>query len=352
MADMNDLAAYNAAQEGAQQAPAENAVASPIVQSEPTIDDLKAYNEQSEPHEPSLFEKTYTGLKEGVKSAARGAVDTAKLGANYQARHLGIKEPFDMPPEAEEAFGEAAASGATLGISRIVQSKILNDQEAQAERAKNNSDIVAFGNTLGGAGLIGLTGGAGSLLEAAGVKGAAKVALAGAADTAILSGGNVVSDTALGDPNVTASKIATALNQNKGAIGMNALLGGSLALGTHGLMSSIKKTGVFKGTIPEAIEAEQSEPAQAPPIEPTAAPIEINPDSPLRQEYDNAIKKTDIAQMEEALKKAKAMGLTTELPAKTAVVDAESRLGDLTVPLNKIQVDSLDSQAARDQLEF
>lgn len=312
------------------------------------MDQLKQSNDQADMEQnggPSITDQ----IIEAGKSFGRGAIENAKNVSNVGANIVGAPAPFQTPPEALQAEAEAIASGATLGFSRIAERLILNNQEDQARRAKNNQDLVNFGNTIGGVGLIAATGGSGSLLEAAGAKGLGKIVLGSALDATGLGAGQIVSDEALGDPDLNAQKIASAIWDQKGNLALSALFGSVIGVAAHGISSGLSKTGLVKGAIPELIEGHQSE-TSLPIINSDQPPVEIDPQSPQAAEYQQAIKSTNIAQMEASLAKARAMGLTTELPQKSAVIDAESRLGDLQLPLNQIQVDSLDSQGARDQL--
>lgn len=337
MADIDDLSKFMSQGDSA---PPDAAPVAQAQASGPDITELSQF--MHEQNEPSTFDKVADAAKQQAESLGRGAVATGKNIVNLSALAQGHEEPFPMPPEAKLAQAEALASGVTLGLSRIAENKILNNQMEQARRAKDNADLVDFSNAIGGAGLIAATGGLGSVAEATGATGLTKVALTGALDNAALTYGNLVSDKALGDPDLNAQKIGA-------EIGMAALIGAPLSVGAHVIASRFLPNGMLKNTVAEAIEKNQSDLTPAT-LNLESPPVEIDPSSPFHAEYESAIKNTDLDQMERALAKAKAMGITTELPQKRVVVDAESRLRDLQLPLNQIQVDSLDNQGARNNL--
>lgn len=344
----NDIDALKQFNDEAGQQNIQAQTTAPQVQSLP-VDQLKQFNDESEginPEEPSIVDKAIGA----AASLGRGAIEHAKNVVNLAAGAAQLPEPFQTNPEALKAEAESLASGITLGGSRLAENYILGNQADQQRRANANRDLINFGSTIGNVVLAVASGGLAAPIEALGAPELAASVLGGGAEAGLMTAGNVVSDQALGDPDLNAQKLISALYDAKGDIGMSAIFGGGIGAAAHTLGSVIRKNGIVRNSVADAIEKNQSEMSSAPPINPADRPVEINPDSPHYAIYQDGIKITNLAQMEKSLADAKAMGLTTELPQKAAVIDAESRLGDLKLPLNKIQVDSLDSQGARDKL--
>ena len=130
------------------------------------------------------------------------------------------QEVYGDPVEQIKAFGEAAMRGATLGTSDLAETRLLGVDPNAIKARRNANPITSFvGSGLGGAGLVGLTGGLGGLAAGTVGEGLAAAALGGAGEGAIFGAGNLVSDYALGDPNLNAQKIMA-------DVGIGALLGG------------------------------------------------------------------------------------------------------------------------------
>ncbi len=127
------------------------------------------------------------------------------------------EETYGSAPQQIIAGLEAAASGASLGASRVLENELgITTPEAQKLRQEVNPITSTLGEIVGTGGLIYGTGGAGAL-----VKGAPLAARLGAAavEGGIIGGGQAVSDYAMGDPNLNAQKVLT-------HIGVGAALGG------------------------------------------------------------------------------------------------------------------------------
>lgn len=133
-----------------------------------------------------------------------------------------------------KAAGEAVARGATLGGSDVLETKLGVDPNAIRERMEANPKTAAVGQMAGSAGLLYATGGLGEGLAPA------------AAEGALLGAGNVVTDKALGDPDMNAQKIAA-------EIGMGALLGLGFGAAAKGVKSLIGKSGYLKDTVPNVV---------------------------------------------------------------------------------------------------
>ena len=313
------------------------------------IDQLKQSNDQAEAQSSpvgSMLENALNSTVEWGKSVGRGAKEAAPFIANEVTPAFGLPKFFEQNKEKETALAESIASGVTLGASRIVENKIMDNQADQARRVQQSQDLTTFGNAFGNAGMLAMTGGSGALLEKAGISGLKKVALGSAIDATGLAAGNVVSDQALGDPDLNAQKLASALWDAKGDLALSAIFGAGTGLAIHGTISGLKKFGPLKGSIPEAIQANQAEPTAVPTPPPDAPITRINPEAPQFAKYQEAVKATDLSEIEKQLADAKAMGLTTDLPQKQALIDAQSRLPESQFPLNRLQLDSMNNQAA------
>lgn len=146
------------------------------------------------------------------------------------AQHDLNQQKFGGIGEQAIAGLEGVARGATLGGSDWIEKHLgVNPEDIKARREAN--PVTSFaGNTIGTAGLIGLTGGAAAPIEvaAAGVGKLGAAALGYAAEGAVLGAGNAISDYSLGDPNLNAQKVLS-------DVGMGALLGGALGVGGKAL---------------------------------------------------------------------------------------------------------------------
>lgn len=135
---------------------------------------------------------------------------------------------------------EGLARGASLGTSDLAETRLLGIPAEDIKAREEQNPGTAIGtNMLGGAGLIGLTGGLAAPAEAgllgAGASGLAAKALAYGAEGAVFGAGNTVSDYALGDPNLNAQKVLS-------NVGMGALLGAGIGAATHGVQGIIGKS--------------------------------------------------------------------------------------------------------------
>lgn len=125
---------------------------------------------------------------------------------------------------------EGVARGATLGGSDLAETKLLGvDPAAIKGREQANPFTSMAGNMVGGAGLIGATGGLAAPLEGVGLGAEAlgnigAKALSYGAEGAVFGGGNSISDYALGDPNLNAQKVLS-------NVGLGALFGATLGAG-------------------------------------------------------------------------------------------------------------------------
>lgn len=148
---------------------------------------------------------------------------------------------------------EGVARGATLGGSDVLErASGITTPEAIRGRKEQNPFTEGIGNLVGSGLLLGATGGLGAAGEAiAGGAGLAAKAAAGVGEGALFGAGSAVSDAALGDPDLSASKIAT-------QVGLGAVLGLGAGALSHGIESAFGKTGAVKGSIADAIGKEAS----------------------------------------------------------------------------------------------
>lgn len=239
---------------------------------------------------------------------------------NQIAQASALQSQYGSTPQQVLAGIEGAARGATLGGSDIVEPQLgLTSKEAIAGRAAANPYTSMAGNIAGSVGLSAATGGFGGLAEgisqAAG-SGILGGALGTATEGAVFGAGNAVSDTALGDGDVNAQKILS-------DIGMGAAIGGGLGA----LSKSIEAVPAFlrtKGT---------------PEIMATGEPVGTGKVPQSLQEMQSAV--------ENAKKYGGQEDLST-LPEKPIAQAAAQDLGPTQqFPVTQMQIDSLDSDAAR-----
>lgn len=159
--------------------------------------------------------------------------------------------PGQQALTAVEGAGRGLSFGATDWMAKKlneIDPSLAPSPEQMAMRREANPATEAISSGLGGG--LGLSKlGIGAFGRA--VAGSSKVAQLGAAATegALLQGGNLISDKALGDTDLTGQKIAAQL-------GAGALLGlgfGAIGMGAE---SALGKLGVAKGSASEAIQSE------------------------------------------------------------------------------------------------
>lgn len=170
---------------------------------------------------------------DSAKAAPSGAPQTLP---NFDSL-VGDEETHGTIGQQALAGLEGAARGLTLGASDLIEPNISSTTAQDIAARKEANPATAFtGNVLGGAGLVGLTGGlaapAEGALVAKGVGGLAAKALAYGAEGAVFGAGNTVSDYALGDPNLNASKVFA-------NVGLGALFGAGIGASIHGVKGLI-----------------------------------------------------------------------------------------------------------------
>ena len=147
---------------------------------------------------------------------------------------------------------EGVARGASLGASDLAETHLLGiPQEEIRARKEANPGTSLLGNIAGATGLIYGTGGIAAPAEAAMGGGALATAAAYGGEGALLGAGNVVSDYALGDPNLNAQSIMS-------QVGMGALAGIGGGLAGAGIKGILGKFGGIKGSVAETLASEAS----------------------------------------------------------------------------------------------
>lgn len=129
------------------------------------------------------------------------------------------EEKYGTIPEQAKTALESGASGATLGLSKIAETKLLGVKpEDIAGREEANPVTAGVSNIAGNVGLAAATGGGSAVAKGTGL--GAKV-LAGGIEGTALGAQNVAEDYAIGDPNLNAQKVIANL-------GIGAAFGGGL----------------------------------------------------------------------------------------------------------------------------
>lgn len=255
-------------------------------------------------------------------------------------------------PHQGKAFVQGTLQGGTLGLSDFANK--TPEERAEARGTKEANPWAYGAGQVVGTGLLGiataLTGGGAGAAEAAGasaakatigslisegaVKEAAKLAAKTVAKETAIGGtigfGNAVSELALQEQGILENPRASA-EKVVAHVGLGALIGGGagiLSSGVKAIPALMRRAGV-EGSVPiEGAEA----------VEPII-------DAP--KEVYKGIKPTDINTLSKRVEEAKKYGNFTEMPEKIALSDAASRV-DLENPIHPLQLDSLDSPAARD----
>lgn len=217
---------------------------------------------------------------------------------------------------------ESVARGVTWGASDYALTHSGTPSEDIRGRMEANPKIAFVGNITGGAKALGL-GALGTGAKAIGAGTVAKSAIEGAA----FGAGNVVSDAALGDPDLNAQKIAA-------EVGFGALMGGGIGTLAKGIEAS---PGLFRKA-QKAVENPELNPTNVNSTEPVIDP-------PIGK------KPTSLEEMDKMVSDIKKYGGQediNELPQAQEARDAADRLkSQMQYPITDMQMGSLDSQDAR-----
>lgn len=300
-----------------------------------------------------LDEDKYGGVGGELKSAALGAADTLTFGGSTALlTKTGLVKPETIKGLEEEnpashAIGAAAGLvGAHLyGVGEAEDAikaaktylKVAKATGNTAEIAKATEAYSAVKNTMGAGDILNPVKAvtkAGSAISKGLGGGILGHAAAAAAEGAAFGVGNTVSEQSLGDPDT----VAESLMHN---MGYGALIGGGLGttLGVAG--KGVQKISKVIGAGSDAVKAATRKVDQilgdipkgdAPILDPVSKP---------------GIKPTSLEEIAQHNAQAMYDGQDVSLPQKAVFEDAASRV-EMNTPFHPMQVESLDSQSARD----
>jgi hypothetical protein len=250
------------------------------------------------------------------------------------------EEQYGTPEQQALAGIEGAARGATLGGSDIFETGTgLSTQAAIKARMATNPGTSFAGNVLGSGALIGLTGGLAAPVEgAAGLIGAGALAarVAGyTAEGAMFGAGNAVTDAALGDPDLNASKILA-------HVGMGAALGAGLGVLSKGIeaMPALWRASKAAEDLNAPAPSDVPSPPGSPPEPPTGP-------APVLNVEMKGIQPTSFEEMGKRVQDAVNYGgESLERPAAAVLDDALSRV-EMANPVHPLQRQSLENQEAQ-----
>ncbi len=168
--------------------------------------------------------KAYLQQKSGVHTVEAPQVDQVQMNQFDPKGYLEqkgiqrndtLQNEFGTPGQQALAAIEEFSSVASLGLTDLALEPGSQAQQNRKQRRAANPGTSLTGGMLGGAALLGMTGGLAAPVEGAllarGVGGAAARAAAYGAEGALLSEGSLVSDAALGDPELNAQKVLSHL---------------------------------------------------------------------------------------------------------------------------------------------
>lgn len=234
---------------------------------------------------------------------------------------------YGSPVEMAKTAIEQGLSGATLGASKVAETKLgITTPEAIAGREKANPITAGAANIVGTGAMIYGTGGLGEALAPASL--AAKVGV-GALEGAGIGGVNQATDDWSQDKALDAQKIAA-------SAGIGALLGGGgagIAEGVRAKFSPLAK--VSPSAAEQAANVAESVPSNVGPVA----------DAPVAE--TKGIKPTSYQDIVDRVKDAKYSGNAIDMPQKGQLSDALSRV-EMANPVSPLQSDSLGNETMRD----
>lgn len=255
-----------------------------------------------------------------------------------------LEDKYTSPLAMYKAGVEAIERGATLGVSDLYRTKVegpamealgvpeslRTTQKDIAKRKEQNPGIETTGNILGGAAMLGATGGLGGLAEGAGA--VAKIGTM-SAEGGLFGAGNALSEYALGDPTLDAQKIWSHIGTGMLVGGSLGALGHGLEVGIPALKSALKS---FRGTS----ESVENAPASAL-IDNAANVVHDAPEAKI------GVQPTSYQDIADRVKQSRYTGESLDMPQKAVLQDAVGRV-EMQNPVHPLQLDSLSNQQARD----
>lgn len=281
-----------------------------------------------ESRQKSALQDQFGGAEGETKAALAALARGASLGtSDYALTKLGMVDP-DTLQNLKDANPGISTAGELGGA---VAPALLSGGESLIGTAAELAPAAQIGKVGAAA-----TRAAESLLGSEGTQTlAAKIArtvvpkAAGyATEGALYTAGNVLSESALGDPNEVAHHALA-------DIGMGALIGGVFGVGVEGGASGLLKLFGSRVTNEAAEVAARTQVAEgAADAALASAPIE---------------KPGSLAEIQQRVAAAKASGESVELPQKSVLLDAENLLSSETkYPVTEAQIQSLDNPTTRD----
>lgn len=232
---------------------------------------------------------------------------------------------------------EQGLSGATLGASKVAETKLFGVKpEAIAAREAENPITSTIFNIGGAGAMIGATGGLGGVAEGAGA--AARIG-AGAIEGAGIGGINQISDDWSQDKALDAQKIAA-------SAGIGALFGLAGSTVAEKLRPKPTLVNISRDAAQQADQVAESVASAAPAGAPLdgGGIVQVADAPPVETK---GIKPTNYQDIVSRVKEAKYSGNAIELPQKGILEDAASRI-EMSNPVNPLQLESLENQTIRD----
>jgi hypothetical protein len=185
---------------------------------------------------PSPALSQFVGASEpSAQAPSAPSAEAAPIGAASGALQDFVKEDtYGTPGQMLATGAEGLARGASLGLSDQIETGLGVDPKEIKNRMDVNPVLSTGTQVLGGAGLLGLTGGAAAPIEEALGGGALARAVGFGVEGAGFGAGNAVTEQALGDPNLTAQKVLA-------DIGMGAAFGSGMGALSKGVEAVLPK---------------------------------------------------------------------------------------------------------------
>jgi hypothetical protein len=275
-------------------------------------------------------------LTGGASAAAKGAAGVAAEGAAA----VGAAAEGAETASALSNIARYNPAGQVARLGRAVS-------EGVAPAAQSAADLLANPNTSPIVNKI--------------LAGAAQTAIGSSVEGAFYGAGQTLTDHALGDPNVNGEKLMA--NMGYGAL-FGGALGGLIKTTEIGVPAAISKgraslSDFLSGKASAAdvaaadagsagtVAADASGAGTSATLDPVEAQA-LNNEAPVLDTQPGKQAPTSFEDMQAHVKDSTYKGETTELPQKSALQDAASRI-PLENPVHQIQLESLDNAGARDR---